>query len=94
MKERKKALLSFKIENTEPGKTRNPVNPGILQPKITLNRDDEAVDDDSACEALPSTLSDIGGLHHPSPRISILSPVGFTCCTTASALICPSWTRK
>jgi hypothetical protein len=27
--------LSFKIENTEPRKTRNPVNPGILQPKIT-----------------------------------------------------------
>jgi hypothetical protein len=38
-----------------------------LQPKITLNRDDEAVDDDSACEALPSPLSDTGGLR-PSRR--------------------------
>src|SRR5258708_8469564 len=29
--------FSFEIEDTEPRKNRNPVNPGILPPNITLN---------------------------------------------------------
>jgi hypothetical protein len=36
-KQSKEARSPFKIENTEPLMTRNPVNPGILQQKITLN---------------------------------------------------------
>ena len=36
-KQSKEARSPFKIENTERLTMRNPVNPGILQPKITLN---------------------------------------------------------